>query len=277
MANLPNRRRCFPGGDTIVFALRTAGAASWQEASIVAQSLRTGERKILIERGQHPRYTATRHLIYLQRGTIFAVSFDATSATISAGSVPLIENVSAGSPEHFSVSNTGVLVYLPSYRTAESTLVWVTRDGKEEPLGFVARAYSQLKLSPDGRWMAYQSDETGEDNVFVRPFPNVDDGKWQVSDDGGTSPIWARDGSELFYAWREQAVMRVYVDTEPSFSASASETLFEGPYVFNVRAWDIAPEGERFIMVKRDTTVAGTAHVVLNWFQELKARVPPGN
>ena len=145
-----------------------------------------------------------------------------------------------------------------------------------EPLLETHFGERRASLSPDGRWMAYQSDEPGEDNVFVRPFPDVDGGKWQASPDGGTSPIWARDGTALFFSKR-QAVTRVDVDTEATFSASVPELLFEGPYALDVRSYDVAPDGERFLMVKRSTDATPEVRVALNWFEELKARVPTGN
>ncbi len=124
--------------------------------------------------------------------------------------------------------------------------------------------------------MAYQSNESGQFDVFVRPFPNVDGGKWQVSRDGGNSPVWARDGKALFYR-NGQAMMRVEVATEPTFSASMPELLFEGPYGTRGRSHDVAPDGERLLMVKRGTDATREVHVVLNWFEELNARVPIGN
>ena len=129
-------------------------------------------------------------------------------------------------------------------------------------------------VSPDGRWIAYMSDVSGEYNVFVRPFPDVNGGQWQVSSDGGASPIWARDGTAIFYR-RRQAVMRVDVDTEATFSFSVPELLFEGPY--GMGRFDVAPDGERFLMVKESTDATPEVRVVLNWFEELKACVPTGN
>ena len=131
-------------------------------------------------------------------------------------------------------------------------------------------------LSPNGRWMAYQSDESGESNIFVRPFPDVDGGRWQVSPDGGTNPIWARDGTELFYSKRP-AVMRVAVVTETTFSASVPELVFEGPYALSTRGYDVAPDGERFLMLKLNTDAKREIHVVLNWFDELERLVPTDN
>lgn len=93
---------------------------------------------------------------------------------------------------------------------------------------------SHPNVSPDGRWLAYTSDESGQRQVFVRPFPNVDDGKWQVSRNGGASPLWGPDSRELFYQTRARpdtpVTMMVAVnDTEPTFSPGTPVALFSGP------------------------------------------------
>ena len=70
-------------------------------------------------------------------------------------------------------------------------------------------------VSPNGRWIAYTTDESGQDEVFVQPYPNVDDGKWQVSTDGGQNALWGPDGQEVFY-FRDDTLMVLRVDDEPS-------------------------------------------------------------
>jgi serine/threonine-protein kinase len=151
----------------------------------------------------------------------------------------------------------------------------VTLDDRHvvEPLLETPHGERRPSLSPNGRWLAYQSDETGEDNIFVSPFPDVNGGRWQISIGGGTTPIWAPDGRAVFYA-TERAIMRVDLRTEPTIAPSAPVLLFQGPYFLNVRAWDVAPDGERFLMLERGADVTPEVHVVLNWFAELNARVP---
>ncbi len=144
-------------------------------------------------------------------------------------------------------------------------------------------AESHPRISPDGRWMAYYSDETVEGQIFVRPFPEVDQGKWQVSVDGGQSPLWSPDGRELYYL-NGDAIMVAHVNTEPTFSASKPKTLFRGNYVTGYGEnpeWDISPDGKRFVMIKQradDTSTEEESrpriNIVLNWFEELKERVP---
>ena len=151
------------------------------------------------------------------------------------------------------------------------------------------------EVSPDGRWIAYQSDESGRFEVYVRPFPNVDNGRWQISRDGGVSPVWAPHGDELFFRSRgvfnlggqlegEEHMMAVAVDTEPTFSHGNPEVLFAAPYrraaPAGTRPWAVAPDG-RFLMLREGAasttdTYEVPAQVVLvqNWTEELKRLVP---
>lgn len=140
------------------------------------------------------------------------------------------------------------------------------------------------ELSPDGRWLAYWSNESGRDDVFVRPFPNVDEGKWQVSTAGGSAPLWSRDGRWLYY-WvgargaGQGRVMRVAVHRVPKgFASGTPELVVEGPYLHphNGRSYDVARDGR--ILVIKDALIAPTTPnqlvVVLNWFEELKRMLP---
>ena len=134
-------------------------------------------------------------------------------------------------------------------------------------------------ISPDGRWLAYQSDESGRGEVYVRPFPNVKGGRWQVSTSGATRPLWSRDGRELFYLDADRRLTTVSVQTAPHFANGPAITLFETKR-FGVegiaRNFDIAPDGRRFVFIKNLPTPADARRlvIVLNWSEELKQRVP---
>jgi Tol biopolymer transport system component len=137
-------------------------------------------------------------------------------------------------------------------------------------------------LSPDGRWLAYVSNENGPNEIYVRPFPDVNQGKWQVSTTGGTSPVWSPDGREIFYRGAS-SLMAVPVTTTPAFKAGTPQPLFSlATYVFpaNGRKYDISPDGRRFLFLKGvDAVQAANAPApplvfVENWTEELKRRVP---
>jgi serine/threonine-protein kinase len=140
-------------------------------------------------------------------------------------------------------------------------------------------------ISPNGRWLAYQSNESGRYEIYVRPFPDVDSGRWQISTNEGTRPEWSADGKELFY-FREDTgsgaeLVAVAVETEGTFSAAAPKTLFKGPYLAGQQLrgiYDVSADGQRFVMIKRaegeNEAVPQTVVIVENWLEELERLVP---
>ncbi len=143
---------------------------------------------------------------------------------------------------------------------------------------------SNAALSPDGRWMAYESDESGQREIYVRPFPDVNAGRSPVSSDGGTWPVWAPDGRELFYVG-PQAMMSVAIETEPTFGLGRREPLFDKepywtrPSAPQNRRAAISPDGQRFLLLKEgggseDAAPPPSIILVQNFSEELKRLVP---
>jgi len=132
------------------------------------------------------------------------------------------------------------------------------------------------QFSPDGRWFAYVNTESGRQEVYVQPSPGPG-GKYQVSTEGGTYPRWARSGREIFYFDRDR-LMSVAVETQPAFRAATPRMLFRATgYVdAGTGGYDVAPDGQHFLMLKQEETEASPAelNVTLNWFDELKRRAP---
>ena len=131
------------------------------------------------------------------------------------------------------------------------------------------------RLSPDGRWIAYSSNESGRMEVFIAPFRQADR-KAQVSSEGGTQPVWNRNGREIFYRSGTK-MMSVAVSTSPDLVLSTPRLLFDLRYAFGtgitIANYDVSSDGQRFVMVK-DEPGAGRLNVVLNWSEELKRLVP---
>ena len=136
-------------------------------------------------------------------------------------------------------------------------------------------------LSPDGRWLAYTSDESGRNEVYVRPYPNVDAGRWQVSQAGGSSPHWSHTGRELFYENGAKALVAAAVVPGVTFTVGAQVTLFNtsgfagAPPLFLY--YDVAPDDERFVFFRRPTdngavTVDPLVQIV-NWGIEVRAKL----
>ena len=415
-----------PGGRAILFTLAGKDPDPGQ---IVIQSLDTGMRHVVLDKGTDARYLPTGHLVYALGSTLLAVPFDMATFAVTGGPVPLVEDVARpadGILANFAVSTEGTLVYVPRDAVALApvlrTLVWVDRQGREAPIKAPPRAYvwprlspdgtrvalsiagqesdiwvwdlvrqtatrltfgpafdmypvwtpdgqsvifssgvgfetsnlfrraaagtgtvEQLtqatigrvyptavtqdgkwliysltppaggtagdqadlmllplvgdrrpqplvqtaftegfgEISPDGRWLAYQSNATGQFEIYVTPFPNVTAGKWQVSTSGGTQPLWARNGQELFYE-SMGALMRVPLTSRSTFAAGPPSKLFD-MRGFLIRApgrlYDIAPDGRRFLMTKTSRAAdapAPSARLILvqHWFEELKRRAP---
>jgi Tol biopolymer transport system component len=399
-----------PGGKAILFYLSKQTARSFDEGDIVAQSLDSGERRVVVAGGTSPHYVPTGHLLYLRGGTLFAVPFDAEILQVRGSAVPVIEGVAQSGlgVAHFAVSDEGTLAYLPRDRYQPSP-VWVTRAGDKQHLSLPSGLYTQPRvstngshvvfrtygvncdlwvydvarttltritlggdnhspvwspdarriafdlaaegrpdtraifvmnadgtgvpermtmsehsqtpqfwtrhqetlvfldtdpttggqdiwwvpvtgdrmprpflrspfrkagpaLSPDGRWIAYSSNESGLDQVYVQPFP-TGGAKSQVSADGGREPIWNDNGRELFYR-NGDSLMAVDVRTTPVFEAGQPHVLLRGQN--QVSAYAVAPGAQRFLLIEQDAAPGTPAqvNVILNWFEELKQRVP---
>ena len=403
-----------PGSTAVLFTAARSGG-TMDEGQIVAQSLETSERRLLIQGGTFPHYLPTGHLIYARAGTLLAVLFDLARLEVTGDPVPIVEEVrqSARGAAQFSFSSLGSLVYLSGgLGDAQRTLVWVDRQGAAQPLMAPLRPYLQPHLSPDGRqlaveiegtkrdiwvyeipretltrltfegiqsqtpawtpdgqrvtfssargrsfnlfwrpadgsgteerlmtseelpislswspdgrllgfcqlhpttlwdiwllplegerqphpflqtpfnetaptfspdgrWLAYVSDESGRFEIYVQPFPGPGR-KLQISIEGGTEPLWAPNGRELFYRSENgQRMMAVDITTEPAFNAGKPRLLFEGRYdtrrtIGYGANYDVTANGQRFVMIRGEEG-QGQINVVLNWFEELKRLVP---
>jgi serine/threonine-protein kinase len=405
-----------PGGNAVLF---TAYGATYQDVSIVAQSLKTGDRHVLVEGASLPHYSPTGHLLYVQPklpGVVMAVAFDPVSLKVQGTPVPVLEDVltNRGDSAQWTLSRSGMVAYAPGgLQQSESNLVWVDRKGVVAPVGtplrrpyafprlspderrlvvalegiqdnlwiydFAAKTLNRLtfegnndwplwtpdgkkvtyasnrsepwqifwrladgsgkeerllakpgdqqpyswspdgkllalladapstgqdvwvlsldgerrsqpflqtaasevdaSFSPDGRWLAYASNESGRYEIYVQPFPGSG-GKWQISTEGGREPRWSRNGRELFYRSGDK-MMAVDVATQPAFQAAIARVLFQGPYESTTRVspnYDVSADGQRFLMVQPSGQGPPVTqfNVVLNWFEELKQKVPVG-
>ena len=159
-------------------------------------------------------------------------------------------------------------------------------DAERKPRSFVQTKFNEgsPRFSPDGRYIAYVSNESGRNEVYVTPYPGPG-GKVQISSDGGADPVWKRQGGELYYRSGDK-MMVVGVATQPAFRADKPRLLWEGRYNLGTNSscgapgpgssnYDVTPDGQRFLMVKEgeQDVPATRIHVVLNWSEELKHAV----
>ena len=154
--------------------------------------------------------------------------------------------------------------------------LWVRPlNGTLAPHPFLRTRFTEVgaKFSPDGRWIGYISDESGQYEVYVRPYPGPG-GKWQVSTQGGGEMMWSPVGNELFYR-NGNKWMAVAVTLKPQFVAATPQGLFEAPYVdVGGLSFDVAPDGRRFLLLEPAEQAGPVTHlnVVLNWFEEVKQK-----
>jgi len=153
----------------------------------------------------------------------------------------------------------------------------------ESPLIVTQFSEQNGEISPDGRWIAYQSNESGRDEIYLRPYPDVDARRIQASTEGGNRPAWARSGMELFFLGADERLMVVPValDAHAPLSGTVPARVLERRYVNGApgRTYDVSPDGQRFLMVSAGGSgegagAAGELVFIVNWFEELKRLVP---
>jgi eukaryotic-like serine/threonine-protein kinase len=179
----------------------------------------------------------------------------------------------------FSWSRDGVLAFVSvSPRTQQD--LWILRpDQNKRPTPLLETPFGEGApvFSPDGRQLAYVSNESGRTEIYIRPFPGPGQSV-TISTDGGNEPVWSRTGRELFYRSGD-AMMAVDITAGPGFAAGRPKRLFERPFESSLTFWanyDVASDGQRFLMVKRldQDEAPAQINVMLNWGDELKRLVP---
>ena len=185
-------------------------------------------------------------------------------------------------PQAFTPDGTAVVF---EQRGAGMDLGMLSLDGKRTSTMLLDSEFTERNaaLSRDGRWLAYQSDESGRFEIYVRPFPDVNAGRWQISTDGGEWPLWSPDGDELFYRGPSGLMAQTF-ETDPTFTPGTLTQLFAWEFVGpQNRRMAVSPDGTRFLLFKNalpetddgeDAAPEPQIILVENWFEELKARVP---
>jgi serine/threonine-protein kinase len=172
-------------------------------------------------------------------------------------------------------------------------LAMLTFDSKPQVTPLIRTPYSErnAEISPNGHWLAYESDESGREEIWVRPFPDVNAGRWQVSTGGGRQPLWARNGRELFFRGSDGSVIAVQVENVDraargaGFSWGPPSVVLQGRtyFFYNAgllgRSYDVSSDGQRFLMIEAGSGVDAASErpsivVVQNWTEELKRLAP---
>jgi len=212
-------------------------------------------------------------------GGMFRQSFDGSSPRERLSSATTIQMPGSWSPDGQYV------VFAETGRPGNHDIAIVPTEGEAEPQYIISTEAGECcpKLSPDGRWLAYVSNELGGDNVYVSPFPEPNDVQWLISEEGegGKAPVWSPNGEELFYRIGDKMMVVSVQARDQALIAGKSSVLFEGSYVDHagppgLQTYDISPDGHSFLMMKEGDLPEALSqiNVVLNWFEELKRLVP---
>jgi eukaryotic-like serine/threonine-protein kinase len=268
--------RLSPDGTRISVDIRSANSAGdvW-----VFEVGRPGGTRVTSEGGRDfgAEWTADgRELIYSSEHPFFDLYRRA--ADVSRPAEPLL----TGEYDRYTgtVSADGRLLAFLLSTPGGSELWTVPLQGEAKPTRYLGNGFNlaHAAFSPDGHWMAYDSDESGRVEVYVQSFPDPSQRRWKVSPGRGSEPMWTRGGRELVYR-NGDSVMAVSMDLVNGRSGQPT-ALFAGPYPDNPgwtrpRSYDVTRDGERFLMIRRPTDrPRPRIVVVLNWFDELRARVP---
>jgi serine/threonine-protein kinase len=199
-----------PDGKAIVFTSTKEPFPTWEDTRVVVQSLTTGAQKVLIEGGADARYISTGHLIYMRRGTLMAVPFDADRLELSGSSVGLVAEVMQAAniqpiqidsgAGQFAVSNAGSLAYVTGgvYPQDRWSLAWVNRDGKSEPLNIPRGSYLAPRVSPDGKRVAFGT-SAGDWDLMVYDVSRQLVARLPMSDQQSV-PVWTPDSAKVVFA-----------------------------------------------------------------------------
>ena len=233
-----------PGEKAVLFTL--GDGTNWNDAQIVVHSLETDERKVLIEGGRDARYVPTGHLVYVLDGTLLAVPFDVDELEVTGGPIPMAEGVmTAGSrtgAAHFSVSDTGALVYVAGSDRADRTLVWVDRDGREEALAAEPRAYTYPRISPDGGRVALAVADL-EIDIWRWDFARETLTRLTFDPSREDYPVWTPDGRQVAFASERDGTQNLYWKAADGTGAVERLTESENPQV----PYAFTPDGRQLV------------------------------
>ena len=268
--------RLSPEGNRVVVSMRGDEPGLWVWDLTRGTLMRLGSEPISV-----PHWTADGKRIFFAGAGEEAAQIWGRAAD-GTGSVEAVTHESRRGLGIYGITPDGrtLVVRERNDKTGDDLLAASIAKGEEKfvPLLQTPSMEMNAALSPDGKWLVYQSNESGRNEVFVRPFPNVEDGKWQISTQGGTFPTWARSGRELFYVSTNGDFMAVPVQLVPAFAPGTPVRLFEWRYFtpLNFRSYDVGLDDKRFLMIREAATSPEPQSIVVveNWLEELKERLP---
>jgi serine/threonine protein kinase/Tol biopolymer transport system component len=251
-----------PGGNAVMFTLAKGGVSDrWDKARIVVQMLKSGERKTLIDGGSNARYLSTGQLLYATSGTVFAVPFDLKRLAVTGGPVPVIEGVLRSGTNgptgvaHFSVSNTGTLVYIPGPVSAsvDSTLSMIDRKGNVEILKLPPAPYEHPRVSRDGNRLVYTLDDGQEANIYTYDLSRSSAPRRLTFSGKNRFPIWSADGQRVAFQSDREGDAGIFWQRGDGTDQAIRLTKPDAGTSHAPETW--SPDGERFLFrVTKDSS-----------------------
>jgi eukaryotic-like serine/threonine-protein kinase len=241
-----------PGGEAVLFTVAKGQGAEWDNAQVVVQSLKSGERKTLIERGTDGRYLPTGHIVYGFGGTLFAVPFDVRRLQVTGTQVPIVEGVRRttfrfGGGMQFSFSKTGTLIYVPgpvSTTGEQQVLALMDRSGGIKPLGLPAGNYSFPRISHDGKRAAFTLEDGKEANVWIYDLSGTSPMRRLTFGGANRYPIWSWNDERVGFQSDREGDLGIFWQKSDFTGTAERLTKPEKDIGHIPDSW--APDGPRF-------------------------------
>jgi serine/threonine-protein kinase len=261
-----------PGGRAVLFTIVIAGQPI-ENAQIAVFDLKTGRKKVLIRGGSQPEYVETGHIIYAAAGTLRAVRFDPERLQVLSDPAPVAEQVmtAATGAANFAVAQNGTLLYVPGSAGTgagpQRTLVWVNRQGRDEPISAPARTYAQPRISPDGTRVALEIRDQ-ENDIWIWDLARQTPTRLTFDPGVDQFPVWTPDGRRIIFTSGRNGIGNLY--WQAADNTGSVERLTTNPNL--QRATSISPDGKHVLLV--ETTPAGGNDINLLTMDEKKSVTP---
>ena len=254
--------RLLPDGESVLFSVTTAtGATRWDQAQIVAQSLRTGERTVLVEGGSDARYVPTGHLVYALGSVLLAVPFDEDRLEVSGGPAPVVQGVRRSTQPgtwsdtaNYGVSDQGALIYVRGSESAAaaSRLAWVTPGGDQDVIDLPAGEYVHPRFSPDGRWLAVERQSNGGTDIWLYETAGATALRRLTEGGNNRYPVWSRDGEHVAFQSSREGAAGIFWQRADGTGAVERLTAPEGGDVHVPEDWSPTEDRLAFSVTRGD-------------------------